>query len=105
MVYTLCMGQRSEPLVVFGRDVRLPSQARQAVALKRSVEVRAHDKAAFFVLHPDDYAIVEATLARHREGRPIPVAELLTDDDFAIMNEDRVDDAEINIGILASWTS
>jgi hypothetical protein len=36
------------------------------------------------VLHADDYAVVEALLARHRRGLPVPVAELLTDDDFEV---------------------
>lgn len=99
------MGSRNEPVVVFGRDVRLPKRARHAVTLKRSVEVRAHDRASFFVLHPEDYALVEATLERHREGRPVPVGDLLTDDDFAIIEEERLEDAELDLGILASWDS
>lgn len=93
----------SVPVVVPGREVRLPRQARDAVAKHRPVEVRNHEKAAYYVLHADDYALVEPLLARHRRGLPIPVADLLTDDDFDVFAEERERDAGLDAGILAAW--
>lgn len=67
------------------------------------VEVRNHDKPAYYVLHADDYALVEALLARHQRGLPIPVGQLLTDDDFDIIAEERALDSGLDRTILASW--
>lgn len=93
----------SATLVVPGREVRLPRQARDAVAKHRPVEVRSHDKAAYYVLHADDFALVEGLLSRHRRGLPVPVADLLTDDDFDVLAEERERDAGLDAGILAAW--
>lgn len=93
----------SSAVVVPSKDVRLPRQARDAVARHRPVEVRSHDKPAYYVLHADDYALVEALLDRRRNGLPVPVAELLTDDDFEVLAEERELDAGLDRGVLASW--
>jgi hypothetical protein len=90
-------------LIVPGRDVRLPPRARDAVACHRPVEVRNHDKPVYYVLHADDYAVVEPLLERHHRGLPVPVTELLTDDDFAVLAEERDLDAGLDAGILATW--
>jgi PHD/YefM family antitoxin component YafN of YafNO toxin-antitoxin module len=97
------MGLMSSAVVVPSKEVRLPRRARDAVAKHRPVEVRNHDKPAYYVLHADDYAVVEALLARHRRGLPLPVAELLTDDDFEVLAEERELDAGLDRGILAGW--
>lgn len=86
-----------------GRDVRLPRQARDAVSRHCRVEVSNHGKPAFFVLHADDYALVEPILDRHRRGLPVPVADLLTDDDFAVLAEERERDRGLDAGIMAAW--
>lgn len=99
------MSSVSAPVVVPGRDVRLPRQARIAVAQHRPVEVRSHNKAVYYVLHADDYALVEPILARNRRGLPVPVSELLTDDDFDVIAEERELDAGLATGILATWES
>lgn len=90
-------------LIVPGRDVRLPPKARDAVARHRPVEVRNHDKPAYYVLHADDYAVVEHLLRRHHRGLPVPVTELLSDDDFAVLAEERDLDAGLDTGIVAAW--
>lgn len=95
----------STTVVVPGRDVRLPREARNAVAKRLPVEVRSHNKAAYYVLHADDYALVEAILDRNHRGLPVPVAELLTDDDFDVIDEERELDAGLATGILATWES
>jgi hypothetical protein len=90
-------------MTVTGREMRLPSRAREAIAQHRAVEVRNHDKPAYYVLHADDFALVAPLLDRHHRGLPVPVAELLSDDDFAVFAEERERDAGLDIGILASW--
>jgi hypothetical protein len=67
--------------------------------------VRSHDKPAFFVLHADDYALVEPLLVRRRQGLPIAIGELLTDDDFAVMDEERALDAGLDRSALSSWNA
>jgi len=89
--------------VVASKEMRLPRRARDAVARHRVVEVRSHDKPAYYVLHADDYAAVEPLLARRRQGLPVPVADLLTDDDFEVLAEERGLEAGLDRGILASW--
>ncbi len=88
--------------IVPGRDVRLPPKAREAVARHRPVEVRNHDKPAYYVLHVDDYAVVEHLLQRCHRGFSVPVTELLTDDDFAVLAAERELDAGLDAGILAA---
>jgi hypothetical protein len=97
------MMAKMTPIAVPGREVRLPSKAREAVAQRRAVEVRHHDKPVFYVLHADDYALVEPLLERHHRGLPIPVTDLLTDDDFAVLAEEREHDAGLDRGIVAAW--
>lgn len=99
------MGRMTSAVVVPSKDVRLPRQAREAVAKHRPVEVRSHDKPAYYVLHADDFAVVEALLARHQRGFPVPVGELLTEDDFEVLAEEHALDAGLDHGILASWES
>lgn len=86
-----------------GREVRLPPKAREAVAHRKPVEVRHHDKPAYYVLHADDYALVEPLLERRHRGLPVPVTELLTDDDFAVLDEERRLDSGLDRGIVSSW--
>jgi hypothetical protein len=90
-------------VIVPGRQVRLPANAREAVASHRTVEVRNHDKPVYYVIHADDYAVVEHLLQRHRRGLPVPVTDLLTDEDFAVLAEERDLDAGFDAGILAAW--
>jgi hypothetical protein len=90
-------------VVIPSKDVRRPRQARDAVSKHRPVEVRNHDKPAYYVLHADDYALVQGLLDRHRSGLPVPVGDLLTDDDFAVMAEERELDSGLDRGALASW--
>ena len=90
-------------VIVPGRNVRLPREARDAVSRHCHVEVRNHDKPAYFVLHADDYALVAPILDRHRRGLPVPVGDLLTDDDFAVLAEERDRDRGLDVGIMSAW--
>jgi PHD/YefM family antitoxin component YafN of YafNO toxin-antitoxin module len=97
------LGHMLSAVIVPSKDVRLPRQARDAVSKHRPVEVRNHDKPTYYVLHADDYALVEGLLERHHRGLPVPVGELLTDDDFAVLAEEREFDGGLDRGILSSW--
>jgi len=84
-------------------DVRLPREAREALEQREPVTVTDRDRPAFVILHPDDYAYASPLLERRRQGLPIPVERLLTEDDFAIIREESLD--AIDDGILESWVS
>lgn len=91
------------PLTIGARQVRLPRQAREAIAQHRDVRVEFHDTPRFVIMHPDDYAMVAPLLERTRRGFPVPVTELLDDDDFAIIEELRHEDEGLDEGVLGSW--
>jgi hypothetical protein len=75
------------------KDVRVPSSARQAVARHEPVQVVSHSEPQFVLLHVADFHLVAPLLERRRAGRPVPLNDLLTDDDFAFLEEEREDEA------------
>lgn len=95
----------SASVVVPGREVRLPQDARDAVRQHRPVEVQSHGKPVFYIVDPDAFATVAPILERRRRGEPVPVTDLLTDDDFAVLAEERERDAGLDAGVLADWES
>lgn len=84
-------------------QVRVPSEARDAVSKREAVTVVSHKRSQYVILHPDDYAVISPMLERYLAGRPIPVERLLTEDDFAIIREESNDAADE--GILEYWAS
>lgn len=88
---------------VAASEVRVPEHARAAVAQHRPVCVVSHDRPRYVILHPDDFALLSPMLERHREGRPVPVEQLLTHEDFEVLAEERDADADLAAGILESW--
>lgn len=84
-------------------SVRVPTEAREALSQREPVTVVAHRRSKYVILHPEDYAVVSPLLERYRAGRPIPVDELLTEDDFAIIREES--NAAPDDGILQFWLS
>ena len=91
------------PLAIGARQVRLPPQVREAIAQHRDVRVEFHDAPRFVIMHPDDYAMVVPLLERARRGLPVPVTDLLDEDDFAILEELRNEDEGLDEGILGAW--
>jgi hypothetical protein len=75
------------------KDVRVPSSARKAVARHEPVQVVAHSEPQFVLLHVEDFELVAPLLERRRAGRPVPLNDLLTEDDFAFLEEEREEDA------------
>jgi non-homologous end joining protein Ku len=90
-------------LTVPASQVRVPSEARDAVDRREVVTVVSHKRSQYVILHPDDFAVVSPMLERHRSGRPIPVERLLTDDDFAIIRDESAEQPDA--GILETWLS
>ncbi len=84
-------------------SVRVPPEARDALEQHEPVTVVTHKRSQYVILHPDDFAVVAPMLERYRSGRPIPVEELLTEDDLAILREES--DEAPDVGILEYWSS
>lgn len=91
------------PLVVQATEVRIPPRAREAIERHREVRVLAHDTPRYVIMHPDDYALVIPVLERARRGLPVPITDLLDDDDFAMLEEYDRDDRDLAEGVLESW--
>jgi hypothetical protein len=81
------------PKTVHAKDVRMPSAARQAVARHEPVQVVSHSQPQYVLLHFEDFELVAPLLERRRAGRPVPLNDLLTEDDFAFLAEESEDDA------------
>jgi hypothetical protein len=90
-------------VTVAASDVRVPEEARRAVEARRPVQVVAHERPRYVILHPADYAFVSSVLERHHQGRPVPIERLLTDDDFAVLAEDS--DGELATDLLETWSA
>lgn len=82
--------------------VRVPEDVRRAVERRSPVTVTDRDRSAYVILHPADYALVSPMLEQRRRGFPIPIEQLLTADDLAVMAMDDDDDVVAD-GILESW--
>lgn len=80
-------------MTVQAKDVRVPSDARRAVARHEPVQVVSHSRPQYVLLHIEDFQLVAPLLERRRAGRPVPLNDLLTEDDFAFLSEERDDDA------------
>ena len=91
------------PLVVQATEVRIPPRARKAIERHREVRVLAHDTPRYVIMHPDDYALVSPLLERVRRGLPVPITDLLDDDDFALLDEYNREDHDLAEGVLESW--
>lgn len=88
-------------LTVSASTVRVPDEARQAIDDRTPVTVVSYSRPRFVLLHPDDFALVAPLLERAHEGRPIPVEQLLTNDDFEILREEG--DSGLGLAVLESW--
>lgn len=84
-------------------NVRVPALARQALAAHQVVEVTSHGTTSIVMIHPDDFVSVRPILERRRRGLPVPIDELLDDDDFALLAEIRAGDGAEPVGIAPSW--
>ena len=91
------------PVTVNASRVRVPEDARLALESHRDVRVVAHDKLRFVIVNADDYALISPLLDRVRRGAPLPIDELLDDDDYAVIADLEEEDADLAVGILGAW--
>ena len=92
------------PVTINASRVRVPEDARHAIENRRDVQVVAHDRLRFVIINAEDYAFVAPLLERHRQGRPVPIDELLDDDDYAIIADLDAEDGDLATGIAEAWT-
>jgi PHD/YefM family antitoxin component YafN of YafNO toxin-antitoxin module len=90
--------------VVSASEVRIPNAAREALARHHAVVVQNHGRAALYMIHPDDYDAVSGLLERRRRGQPVSVDQLLDDDDFNLLRDEREADRGLAQGIVESWS-
>jgi hypothetical protein len=55
------------------------------------------------VLHPAEYEAVSGLLERRRRGQSVSVDQLLDDEDFDLLREERAADRDLAQGIVESW--
>jgi len=90
---------------ITGSEIRLPEQAREALERREHVSVEVHRRPRWVVLPAEDYELVRPLFERRRRGKPIPVSQLLDDDDLAIIEYERERDAGVAWDVLESWKS
>jgi hypothetical protein len=88
------------PFTINASSVRLPEDARIALDNHRDVQVVAHRRPRYFLINADDYALISPLLDRVRQGTPLPIEDLLDDDDFAIIAELEAEDEGLLFGAL-----
>ena len=89
------------PFIINASSVRLPEDARLALESHRDVQVVAHRRPRYVLVNADDYALISPLLDRVRHGTPLPIEDLLDDDDFAIIAELEAEDEGLLFGALA----
>jgi len=90
--------------VLSASSVRIPNAGREALARHQPVLVQSHGRAVLYMIHPDDYEAVSGLLERRRRGHPVPVEELLDDEDFDLLREERAGDQDLAQGIVEGWS-
>ena len=66
-------------------QVRIPPHAKDALARHEPVVVVKHERPSFVLISADAYALVGPLLERHRAGRPVPIEDLLTEEDLEVL--------------------
>ena len=67
------------------------------------MQVVAHRRPRYVLVNADDYALISPLLDRVRRGAPVPIEDLLDDDDFAIIAELEAEDEGLLCGALEAW--
>ena len=89
--------------IVSASDVRIPNAGREALARHRPVVVLSHGRPMLYMIHPAEYDAVSGLLERRRRGQPVSVDELLDDEDFTLLREERAADRDLAQGIVEGW--
>ena len=74
-------------------QVRIPPEAKEALVRDEPVVVVKHDRPSFVLISADAYALVSHLLERYRAGLPVPIEELLTEEDLEVFGLERVADS------------
>ncbi len=90
--------------VISASDVRIPNAGREALARHQPVVVQRHGRAVLYMLHPAEYEAVSGLLERRRRGQPVSVDQLLDDEDFMLLRDERAADRDLAQGIVESWS-
>ncbi|MBO0684871.1 MAG: hypothetical protein J2P45_17100 [Candidatus Dormibacteraeota bacterium] len=70
---------------VSATQVRIPREAKDALARHDPVVVLKHERPSFVLISAETYSLVEPLLERHRAGRPVPIEDLLTEEDLEVL--------------------
>jgi hypothetical protein len=90
-------------MIISASDVRIPNAGREALARHQPVVVQSHGRATLYMLHPAEYEAVSGLLERRRRGQSVSVDQLLDDEDFDLLREERAADRDLAQGIVESW--
>lgn len=66
-------------------QVRIPRQAKDALARHEPVVVLKHERPSFVLISAEAYSLVAPLLERNRAGRPVPIEDLLTEEDLEVL--------------------
>jgi PHD/YefM family antitoxin component YafN of YafNO toxin-antitoxin module len=69
-------------------QVRVPPEAKDALARNEPVVVMKHERPSFVLISADAYALVGHLLDRQRAGQPVPIEDLLTEEDLEVLAPD-----------------
>jgi len=73
-------------------QVRIPPEAKEALVRDEPVVVVKHERPSFVLISAEAYALVSHLLERYRAGLPIPIEDLLTDEDLQVFALERAAD-------------
>jgi PHD/YefM family antitoxin component YafN of YafNO toxin-antitoxin module len=73
-------------------QVRIPPEAKDALVRDEPVMVVKHERLSFVLISPDAYTLVSHILERYRAGLPVPIEELLTEEDLQVFALERAGD-------------
>jgi PHD/YefM family antitoxin component YafN of YafNO toxin-antitoxin module len=65
-------------------QVRIPAEAKEALIRDEPVMVVKHERPSFVLISAEAYALVSHLLERYRAGLPVPIEELLTEEDLQV---------------------
>jgi PHD/YefM family antitoxin component YafN of YafNO toxin-antitoxin module len=89
--------------VISASDVRIPNAGREALARHQAVVVQSHGRPVLYMIHPAEYEAVSGLLERRRRGQPVSVDELLDEEDFTLLRDERAADRDLAEGIVEGW--
>ncbi len=90
-------------MIISASEMRIPNAARVSLTRHQTVVVQSHGHAVLYMIHPAEYEAVSGLLERRRRGQPVSVDELLDEEDFTLLREERAADRDLAEGITEGW--